>query len=1074
MKLRNYHILIFFLGLCAAFPLKAQQCEETTATDYIGANRLQAAIRNGGDLFTDGQSAQFLTPLKDDQTKTRSAIYAAGLWMGGYDAGGDLHLAAQTYRQAGNDYWAGPINLATGTSDSLNCVRFDQVWFVPLLDVLQVIQDFQVDQLINQPIPASVLLWPGKGNPYYPNQLGYNLPNQDLAPFYDRDNDGFYNPYAGDYPVFKHNDPNALADELSWTVFNDIGGTHQVSDSLPLGVEVQLTAYAFNCGADVLTDAVFTRHRIINRSLNTYHNFRAGLHIDFDLGCETDDYVGTDSSLNTIYAYNADYDDNSSSCAALGYGNQPPVVAATFLNQDLKKSIFNLASTLSPMGHPRDPQPAADYYNLLNGHWVDAWPLTYGGTGYDTLSTDSTNFVFPNYPSDTAANKWWADDGFTWAQGQDFRMIGSIWGDTLFPGEVRDIDMVYSYHYDANLTGLYNMLQMIPQRIPQIQQLYDNGFSQPSCQSLTDFDAGLEGQLYWDKNQNCVFDANDEAIANVVIEAKRLSDNHILFQTTDSLGQYDFGQLPFDQYEVKAIVPSPYWIDACVSGGVHDVLLSHPNQIDTVNIALQDAIDCSFLEVDVSTPILRHCADNLYSVTYCNQGTDTAFAVEVVVKLDSNLLFSSSGLPATALGGNEYRFAVGDLAPNACGTFDLLAFLDCDSTIVGQTHCVEANISPDSLCLNFWNGPIFEIQANCMGDSIQYLISNIGVSTAAPIRLSLIVIEDDLMRPPFDVDVIGSQATIVNIPINTLGSTYRAEVNQPMGIPEIISDPLAFNVIEGCGVDSLGQIHLGYVNQFSNGFSSPFKAIDCQESVDTNSAYQGRPSLFVKKQAFPKGYSSRNYIYANTTIDYHIRVENANLSSLIIRDTISPYLDISSFEAGASSHPYSWRIYDEGILEFSFDSVKLVTPVLDDVYIKYRFVQKPFNPAGTIISSNTEIELASGQKIRSNEVFHEVANNFIQVVSIEPIYYGNHPNLELNIQPHPVKNQAILSLNGYDQGSDNLRFELYNALGQQLRSQILAPNSNWIFQKGALNAGLYFFKIMDGGQLLSSGQLSIQ
>src|SRR5690606_23810494 len=147
---------------------------------------------------------------------------------------------------------------------------------------------------------------------------------------------------------------------------------------------------------------------------------------------------------NTFYAYNADYVDGYTGCGTNAYGANAPVVSVTFLNQTLNKSIYNLATTLSPLGHPRDPMPAYDYYNLLSGKWVAGHPLTYGGEGWDTLSNNVTDFVFPNYPSDTAANKWWAGDGYPWAQGQDFRMIGSIWGDTFYIGEVRDIDMAYA------------------------------------------------------------------------------------------------------------------------------------------------------------------------------------------------------------------------------------------------------------------------------------------------------------------------------------------------------------------------------------------------------------------------------------------------------------------------------------------------------------------------------------------------------------------------------------------------------------------------------------------------------
>ncbi len=1070
--LRNYNIFCYMIALCAALPLQAQLCEEATATAFMSANRLEVAIRNGGDLFTDGQSAQFLTPLKDNDNLQRAGIYAAGLWMGGYDAGGDLHLAAQTYRQSGNDYWAGPINAQTLSTDSLTCSRLDQVWKVELLDVLQVIQDYQSDLLVNEPVPMALLLWPGRNNPYYSTQLGFSLPNQELAPFYDRNNDGIYNPYDGDYPVYEDNNPNALADELLWTVFNDIGGIHEVSDTLALGIEVQLTAYAFNCGSDLLKDAIFTRHRIINRSGQDYYNFRAGLHLDFDLGCAADDYVGTDPTLNTLYVYNADYTDQSSACTGANYGQQPPVLSATFLNQELKKSIFNLASTVSPMGHPRDPQPAVDYYNLLSGNWVDGYPLTYGGSGYDTSSTASTDFVFPNYPFDTLSTKWWADAGFSWAQGQDFRMIGALWGDTLVAGEQRDIDMVYVYHYDPNLTGLYNMLQMIPQRIPQIQQWYNNGLHEPSCFSLVDFDAELEGYLYWDKNENCVFDLSDQPMSNVVIEARQLSTDSIYYSTTDTAGYYSFNALSFDQYEIRAILPSPYWKDACEPGGIHDVLLSHPNQLEVVNIALQEDIACPFLELDISTPVLQQCASNLYSISYCNNGTDTAYQAAVEFELDPDLTLDSTlMIPVTALGGQRYRVEVGDLPPRACGSFDFQAFLSCDSSIVGQTHCVEARIEPDSLCINLWNGPIFEVQATCLGDSIQFAIINVGTTLGSPIRTSFIVIEDDLMLPPIDVDIVGGQTTVLTVPI-TLGATYRGTLMQPAGISGLLSDPFATAVVEGCGVDSLGQIQLGYVNQFSNGYTSPFRAIDCQESVDTAAIHQLRAMPFVQKQAFPKGYAAAHYINNYDVIDYHVRVQNLGLAELVIRDTLSPHLDIASFEPGASSHPYRWRIYDQGIVEFSFDRITQNPMVLDDVYVKYRIAQKPFNPVGTLIQSPAIVELDT-QSIESNLVYHEIGDDFINLLSYQSIDAEFERALDLSIQPHPIKDHAVLSLEVEGKIQD-VQLRLYNSMGQFLQLQDFGADGLLLFERGALASGIYFFQVLRNGAILGTGQLILR
>ena len=40
-----------------------------------------------------------------------SSIFAGAVWLGGFDDGGNLKMAAQTYRSAGNDFWPGPLTL---------------------------------------------------------------------------------------------------------------------------------------------------------------------------------------------------------------------------------------------------------------------------------------------------------------------------------------------------------------------------------------------------------------------------------------------------------------------------------------------------------------------------------------------------------------------------------------------------------------------------------------------------------------------------------------------------------------------------------------------------------------------------------------------------------------------------------------------------------------------------------------------------------------------------------------------------------------------------------------------------
>ena len=391
---------------------------------------------------------------------------------------------------------------------------------------------------------------------------------------------------------------------------------------------------------------------------------------------------------------------------------------------------------------------------------------------------------------------------------------------------------------------------------------------------------------------------------------------------------------------------------------------------------------------------------------------------------------------------------------------------------MGQTHCVTAHILPDSFCINLWNGPIFDIQAECMGDSIQYRFANVGGAVGFPIRVSVIVIEDMIMRPPMDLDIIGTLPTLVTIPVQA-GVTYRANLLQPGGIPSLVADPLATSVVEGCGIDSLGQIHVGYVNQFSNGDTRPFYAVDCQESIDSAGTYQLKINTFVKKQAFPVGYAAQHYIFDYTAIDYHIRVQNTNLSQVIIRDTISPYLDISTFEPGASSHPYRWNVYGEGIIEFIFDDLRNSNEISNDIYIKYRFEQKPFNPSGTIIESAARVEIDQSTFLITERVFHEIADNFITISSLQTPIAMQQAAVVVELFPNPFEERATFRISSHRQFK-KIELQLFDALGRMSMQTAVQGSQELHLLRGDLQTGLYFYRMIGDGELLQSGKIIVK
>ncbi len=250
------------------------------------------------------------------------------------------------------------------------------------------------------------------------------------------------------------------------------------------------------------------------------------------------------------------------------------------------------------------------------------------------------------------------------------------------------------------------------------------------------------GNMTYDENQNCLVDAGELGLEGHKIKIEDLTNGHTFYASSDSLGQY-FVEGDSTEFLVSPLLLNPYW-ESCQS----DTLIQLGNSPDSVQVdfPLKKVVECAFLEVDISALGLRRCFDNTYYVRYCNTGTATAENAYVEVQLDPFLSFLSSSIPGVDLGNQRWRFPVGNVAYGDCDAFSMLVHLDCDSTVLGQTHCVEAHIYPDSFCLQNgpWSGANVEVNGLCNPDSVDLVIKNTGTApNSAP--LDYVIIEDNII-----------------------------------------------------------------------------------------------------------------------------------------------------------------------------------------------------------------------------------------------------------------------------------------------------------------------------------------
>ena len=408
-------------------------------------------MHSTGQLFWDFNNAQFLVPFTGGNSP--AAIFAGGLWMGGLDPTANLRQASTTYENGTAGIYVPGLRDAN--------VNLNRVWRITSQEVDALIAD-AADGTIDDIIPVDILEWPAAGAPGLDN-----IDANRLADFVDTDNDGVYNPQAGDYPAVLIDGESVIPDQFLFTIFQprEQAGTPDL--------DIHSIMYAFTGEEDdVLSNSLFLQQKIISREQEDLSAFRFSYFIDADLGCHTDDYVGSDVGRNAFFTYNADdVDGNNGNCeGGVRTYDDPPVLSLTLLNRPMTHfSYFNNAGINNPEPSTTDPNTPLEEYNLMGSIWLDGTPLSSGGDGYDPASQVPVKHAFsgdPNNPTE------WSMIGEDLPLNDPRALITNQLG-TLSPGQIVTFDAVINF---TNCPGHLPDINKAKENIDELQELYDTGF----------------------------------------------------------------------------------------------------------------------------------------------------------------------------------------------------------------------------------------------------------------------------------------------------------------------------------------------------------------------------------------------------------------------------------------------------------------------------------------------------------------------------------------------------------------------------------------------------------------------
>jgi len=650
------------------------------------------------------------------------------------------------------------------------------------------------------------------------------------------------------------------------------------------------------------------------------------------------------------------------------------------------------------------------------------------------------------------------DDGLTWSEKIDYNtaMVNS-----LSQEEWIRLD------FENALLGVTDASQC------RIRFTFDGDYYFAMVDDVTIYtQPNIRGLVFNDFDNDCVADTNELGGGARLIT---INPGGITVLTNNS-GYWGVDSLPNGSY-TATVDTTGVWKSNCVVTQSFTVV--HPDSfVNVAAIGMTPAYSCSTPNVSIHAPFLRRGFSNqrVY-IEACNYLSALDFIDNgyVLVQLDTVFTVDTANVPYLALGNNVFRVDVGDLYPGQCSNFYFSTTISL-STVLGQTLCMSAVLLPlDSCALDSIPNPLIgnisacntsydrshlEIDGSCIGDTVKFTVRNTGLimDCYTPVRLFI----NGVLSVVDSVRLNAGDSTVFCFAGN--GQTLRLEASQHPWHPGN-SNPSV--TIERCG--NLNNWIPNLVNILPHDDADPNVDIYCgivRGSYDPND-----------KTGFPLGIGPAHEILPNQKIEYLIRFQNTGTDTaftVVIRDTISPLLNLQTMHSGVSSNAYTYRIYGSRIVEWTFDNIMLpdsnVNEPASHGFVRFEIEQMPNLPLGTVIENNAGIYFDFNAPIITNTYFHTIEEtDYSTVVSVdEPIL----ENIQVNVFPNPFTKQTTFKIEG--EAYQSLNLSVYNSTGQLVTQKAVQNNDRIELSRGDLLPGIYLYQLLGDENLISTGKIIVK
>ena len=207
----------------------------------------------------------------------------------------------------------------------------------------------------------------------------------------------------------------------------------------------------------------------------------------------------------------------------------------------------------------------------------------------------------------------------------------------------------------------------------------------------------------------------------------------------------------------------------------------------------------------------------------------------------------------------------------------------------------------------------------------------------------------------------------------------------------------------------------------------------------------------------PPGVGPTGDILPNeTNMTYLTRFQNTGNGpavNIVVRDTLSPNLDLSTFEIIKASHNYSIEILPGNILKWKFNNIMLADSTSDEEashgYIQYKIKRNGNNTPGTQIKSTAYIYFDFNEPVATNTALNTI---------VLPTGINNQKDEDTNWKIYPNPTNGLLYLTNNIMLTNKNDIEVTNAIGQIVYTDSFNGSTKTV-DLNKFDNGIYFIKI---------------